>query len=397
MATFTWEISPYRRKDGTWLVKVRINHRRKTIRKPTGIYATEAQLTRDRTRIRDARLLEAVRAAIDRIRMAAAEVEGSEWMEADELWRRIAARMESERGFTLDLVTFSETVTAKMEKGTADGYRYALNAFKSFLGRDRIDINEIDKGMVLRFREWIERRNGKGCRASSAYLEKLRMIHNRAREIYNDYDVGLVRIPRQPFIGMIPPQPVTRHRALTLEQMRKVVGAQPVTRRGVLAKDVFLLSFCLIGMNTADMFTICRSDIRDGVLTYRRSKTDSRRSDKAMMSVKVEREALEIMDRWQIPFSGRYSNFQNFNKAVNVGLDEVADLCGLDDLTSYYARHTWATLARNECRIAKDVVHEALNHATRGDERVTDIYLARDWSLVWEANRKVLDLVFCGC
>jgi len=57
--------------------------------------------------------------------------------------------------------------------------------------------------MVMGFREWIERRNGEGCRASSAYLEKLRTIHNRARDLYNDDDAGLVRIPRQPFKGGI--------------------------------------------------------------------------------------------------------------------------------------------------------------------------------------------------
>ena len=44
----------------------------------------------------------------------------------------------------------------------------------------------------------------------------------------------------------------------------------------------------------------------------------------------------------------------------------------------------------------KDVVHEALDHASRGVERVTDIYIRRDFGMVWEANRKVLDLVF-GC
>lgn len=52
------------------------------------------------------------------------------------------------------------------------------------------DGNGIDKTMVMGFREWIERRNGKGCRASSAYLEKLRTIHNRARDLYNDDDVA---------------------------------------------------------------------------------------------------------------------------------------------------------------------------------------------------------------
>jgi hypothetical protein len=50
-----------------------------------------------------------------------------------------------------------------------------------------------------------------------------------------------------------------------------------------------------------------------------------------------------------------------------------------------------------ECGVPKDVVHEALDHASRGGERVTDIYIRRDFTMVWEANRKVLALVFGGC
>ena len=65
-----------------------------------------------------------------------------------------------------------------------------------------------------------------------------------------------------------------------------------------------------------------------------------------------------------------------------------------DGLNFYYARHTWATIARNECGVSFDEVHESLNHARRGNDRVTDIYVERDFSRVWEANRKVLDLVF---
>lgn len=397
MATFIHEVSGYRRHDGTYAVNVRVYHNGVTLRKALGIHAKAEQLNREKTKIRDAALLDAVRGAVDRIRMAAATVEGAAFMDAATLWRRVTAVMEEKHGFSLPFFAFSETVTARMEKGTADAYRYALNAFRSFLGRREVDVNEIDRAMVEAFRSWIERRNGKGCRASSAYLEKLRHIHNVARDTYNDDDTGIVRIPRRPFRGMVPPSPPSRHRALTLDQLRMVAASHPVTRRGRLAKDVFMLSFCLMGMNTADIYRMEGSDIRDGVLTYNRSKTDSRRSDKAVMCVRVEREAAEILSRWTLPFSSRYATPHNFNNAVDYGLDEVAALCGLDVLTSYYARHTWATLARNECRVPKDVVSECLNHASVGGERVTDIYIARDWTRVWEANRKVLDLVFGMC
>lgn len=399
MATFSYEVSAYRKADGTRLVKVRVNHRRKTLRKPLGIYASDSQLTRDKTKIRDAAMLVAVNNAVDALRMAAAEVDGAEWMEVAELWRCISARMEAKKGFSCDFFAFGYQITASMEKGTREGYIYALRAFSAFLGRERCAVNEIDRRMVSDFRAWIEKKNGKGCRSASAYLEKLRYIHNRARERFNDDDVGLVRIPRQPFVGMIPPQPSTEHRALTLRQLREVLGVTPKTKRGRMAQDVFLLSFCFIGMNTADIYKLTKGSVKGGVLEYCRAKTDSRRDDKAFMAVRVEPEAAEVLERWKgsrmlLSFFDMYSDFRGFNKAVNAGLKEVGRLAGVHGLTTYHARHTWATLARNECGVPRDVVAEALNHASRGGERVTDIYLERDFSRVWDANRRVLDLVF---
>ena len=62
------------------------------------------------------------------------------------------------------------------------------------------------------------------------------------------------------------------------------------------------------------------------------------------------------------------------------------------DLEFYAARHTWATLARNDAGIDKETIHEALNHV---DERmrVTDIYIDRDYSAQDAANKKVLEMV----
>lgn len=63
-------------------------------------------------------------------------------------------------------------------------------------------------------------------------------------------------------------------------------------------------------------------------------------------------------------------------------------------LTLYCARHTWGTVARSAmCRIDKSIVHEALCHVD-GSMRVTDIYAEKDWSVIWDANARVLSLFF---
>ncbi len=92
-------------------------------------------------------------------------------------------------------------------------------------------------------------------------------------------------------------------------------------------------------------------------------------------------------------FYQTYSNESNFNKAINKGLKTVGEKIKVDDLEYYAARHSWATIALNKVGIDKYTVHSALNHVDDA-MKVTDIYLDKDWSLINDANRKVLDFVF---
>ena len=401
MTTFAYEVSGFRRKDGTHLVKIRMTHRRKVVRKPTPVYVTREQLTRDGKRVKDAAVLAAIDRHLARLRTAVANIEGAEWMDAERLWDVLTERTAEEKGFRLDVYDFAERMTDGKERRTRLGYKYTLNALRKFTGRDRLDINEVTYELLVAWKAWMEARSGKGSRSVSYYLEHLKTIHTEARSLYNDDDVGVVRIPRQPFRkGLIPPQQKTKHKALTAEQVRQIAACEPSTSRGKLAKDVFLLSFALVGMNTVDLYHLKNQDLKDGVLTYCRAKTDSKRDDKAMMQVRVEPEAAHLINRYKgtggrlVSFATRYYSDGEFNRAVNIGLKEVGRLCGIEKLTTYHARHTWATLARNEVGVTLGDVGEALNHSPRGSERVTDIYVERDFSRVWDTNRKVLDLVF---
>lgn len=411
MATFSYEVSPYRRADGTHLIKIRMIHSREVVRKPSTIYVTRDQLSRDLSKVRDAAVLESINRQLDTFRKAVAAIDGAEYYTAAALWDAINARIRDEKGFTLDFFEYAETIIAKMEKSTGDGYKSSLNALKRFIGKDTLDINEITFKLLTDFRSFLETEpavaNGKGkrqtkskgCRAVSFYLSHLQHIHRVAREEFNDDDIGLIRIPRQPFkSGLIPPMPTTEHRALTAEQIRKISTVELDNPKAQFARDVFMLSFMLVGMNTVDMHKVVKSDLKDGVLTYNRSKTEKRRKDKAIMKVRIEPEVLPYLERYKgtdrlFDFVNRYADHRTFNQHVNKGLKKVGEAVEIEGLTSYYPRHSWATIARNNCGVVFDEVSESLNHAKRGSDRVTDIYVERDWSRVWDANRKVLDYV----
>lgn len=67
----------------------------------------------------------------------------------------------------------------------------------------------------------------------------------------------------------------------------------------------------------------------------------------------------------------------------------VCQPTGLSGVTFYWARHTFATVARNDCRMSKDDVALALNHVDEGN-RTTDVYIAKDWKIADNVQRKVI-------
>ena len=165
-----------------------------------------------------------------------------------------------------------------------------------------------------------------------------------------------------------------------------------------LAKDCFILSFFLMGMNSVDLHSC--DEIEENVITYYRSKTTGRRLDKAKMKVSILpilssliKKYKDYTDKKVFRFYQMYNTANNFNRAINAGLKEIGKLLKVDDLEFYAARHSWATIALNKVGIDKYTVHSALNHVDEA-MKVTDIYIERDFINENQANAKVIKYVF---
>ena len=224
-------------------------------------------------------------------------------------------------------------------------------------------------------------------------------MHNLAKREYNDPDLGIMRIPYSPFeYYKIPPQPASMHKNKSVALIQKMIDTRrECSGRERLGVDTFLLSFAMLGMNSPDMYAASKP--QEGVIIYNRQKTKEHRADRAEMRVFLEPCIQPIIAEYEgrdgihaFNFYDRYSTFDNLTHAVNIGLKQWCDRYGVQPFTLYSARHSWGTIACSaKCKVDMSVVNNGLCHVDRA-MRVTNIYVEKDWSLIWEANRKVLAL-----
>ena len=419
MLTFKAEIRKNEMKvGGTFNVKIRVTYNREVKRLATHIFVRTEDLTKD-FKLKNPKYIKEA----DKLVRYYEELCMGLPLEASNLTLSDVLdyiQKEKEKNTPIDFIQFCKDWLAATEVKGKRNYQTALNAFIAFLGKDKLNTNQVTKLLMMEFMEYLHKKRAKQVaelqkkgkripsnRMVSLYTSSIRHLFNEAKKKYNDYDRNLIRIPNSPFENLvIPKQEATRKRALSAELIKKIwelpyiINANGRERLCPfnLAKDCFILSFCLIGMNSADLYNC--SELEDGSITYYRTKTTDRRLDKAKMKVDVLPVLLPLMKKYEdytqkkvFCFYHLYSTFKNFNRAINLGLKQIGKILKVDDLEYYAARHSWATLAVNKVGIDKYTVHAALNHIDEA-MKVTDIYIERDFKVENEANKKVVEYVF---
>ena len=395
MLTIKAEVQKDRkRNDGSYNVKIRFTKDRAVKRISTNLFATVADLTSDLKLREDSmtkqeadRLVLHYRTLVNSLHLDSGNDDISE------IVNRLLCKEEAEK--PIDFIAFSKKWISETTIKGKDNYTTALNSFIRFLGKEELEIKKNTVDLLEHYRDYIikvrkervktlqaEGKRVPSNRCLSLYLMSLRHLYSEAQKFYNKPDKGLMRIPHTPFeYFKIPKQEATRKRAVTPQQI-KAIWSQPYqnihkgakgTCRFDLAKDCFILSFCLMGINSVDLYNA--TELRGNKLVYCRTKTKDRRLDKAKMEVDVPDMVLPIIEKYRdttgqrlFKFYKDYRDHKAFNKAINKGLKEIGEQLGIDDLEYYAARHSWATIALNKVGIDKYTVHAALNHV---DESVT--------------------------
>ena len=386
------------KKDGTYPIRIRITFKRKYKLVSTNLSAEKSQLTRA-LEIKDAALSEVVFNLVRRMRDAANRIDpfALEGMDVGEVSTRIERTMSrSEGNFRLDFPDYFEKIASEKPKNSRTNYMCAIHALCDFLEDDHFDISVVSSSLMHRFERHLREKHGNNARAVSLYTSAVSYVHKRAREEYNNEETDEVLI-KNPFDYYKCPKQAPSMRdgvdKSVIKKMLKLRGS--LSGRERLGVDLFLMNFALMGMNTPDIYS-CQPP-KHGVLVYERTKTRDRRPDNAEMHVRIEEcvkpflsEYADRSKKRAFMFYHRYSNYKNLGRAANVGLDAFATRIKVKKFTVYDARHAWSTIARHGAKIEKATVDECLCHV--GNYRMADVYIKKDWNILWDANRKVLAL-----
>ena len=157
-----------------------------------------------------------------------------------------------------------------------------------------------------------------------------------------------------------------------------------------------MLSFCLMGINSADLFNATEYD--GEYITYNRTKTKDRRVDCAEIKVRIPYIVKHLVEKYRgekrvFNFYERYRRMENFNRAINMGLKQIGKEIGIENLQFYSARHSMATIALNKVGIDKYTLNDMLNHIDQS-MRITDIYIEKDFTQINKANARLMEYMF---
>ena len=405
--------------DGTYNVKIRFTLDRKVKRLSTNLFITSKDLTKSLKFKEDTSIKRAIDGLVLYYREQCFKLQlDQNHYSLDEIIEFLNGEQEKQQ--TIDFIKFSREWIASTTIKGAPNYTTAINALVRFVGKEELDINLITLDFLESFKAFLNKereirtkrlmQQGKRIpsnRSLSLYLISSKKLFNEAKKKYNKKEKNLILIPNSPFMELeIPKQEATRKRAISADIIKKLwklpykdmKKGYKSTCRYNLAKDCFILSFCLMGINSADLYNA--TEMEGNTIVYNRTKTKDRRLDKAQMKVDIPRLVLPLVEKYKDKTGKRLFNFyqyyadeKGFNKAINYGLKEIGTILEIDDLEYYAARHSWATIALNKVGIDKYIVHAALNHIDDA-MKVTDIYIERDFVNENKANAKVVKYVF---
>lgn len=271
----------------------------------------------------------------------------------------------------------SAIVSTKVSAGrqkTAENYRCAARSLRQFMDVSGLGVHlplqDVDSGLMLCFGNYLTKVKRISRNSCSAYMRPLRAAYNKA------VAEGLC-VDKKPFAEVYTGVDRTRKRALDESGLKRLLSLDLSGSPGLaMARDIFFFSFLANGMSFVDVAHLRMSDMNGGRIRYSRSKTGQQ------ITVKICGQMTEIIRRYHckgsemmFPLVGGSKCHKDYDTALrwyNRNLCRLSKLAGIDGgLTSYSARHTWASQAYR-LHVPVSVISSCMGHTT---EMTTRIYL----------------------
>ncbi|MEM8528236.1 MAG: site-specific integrase [Bacteroidota bacterium] len=273
---------------------------------------------------------------------------------------------------------FGDEIIAQLREaqkfGNARVYDTMLRSIKEYAKNKDFPIKKVDYKWLKKYEAWYLSR-GNTLNGLAVNLRTLRALYNRA--------IKLKRVSQDsyPFSDYKIKSESTRKRAISREDVQKLKAFEPQTARQTRAKDYFFMSFYLMGASFADLAFLRVKDIIQGRIEYKRRKTGK------LHSIPLSPPLQKLLDRYTKGKSKKnfilnvikstdpkqqIVNVRDELRRYNKVLKEIARLCEIEaNLTSYVARHSYATIAKYK-GVPTAIISEALGHSS---EEVTQVYL----------------------
>ena len=291
------------------------------------------------------------------------------------------------------LFTFMHGVIAQLKQlgkiRTSETYTATLKSFMAFREDQDVPLDGITSDLMLLYEAFLKAR-GVRMNTISFYMRILRAVYNRAVE------KGLTE-QLNPFRHVYTGVDKTVKRAIPIKAIKALKELDLSMKPSLdFARDMFMFSFYTRGMSFVDMAYLKKTDLQNGILTYRRRKTGQE------LSIKWEKCMAEIVAKYPdnqtdylLPIIKEKENerkqYDNALHLVNYRLKDLSKMLKLQrPLTMYVARHSWASAAKAK-HVPLSVISEGMGHDS---EATTQIYLASlETSVVDKANKMILGLL----
>lgn len=275
------------------------------------------------------------------------------------------------------------------KEGTLRLYRDALTYFEMFFGSDFL-LQRLTSDDLHRYELFLKENRGLSQTTISIKMRNLHTVVNYAiRQKFVVYEVS-------PYADYEDPQPTRRNCTITLEQLRMIRDIDLSGKRGAqigTARDIFMLSFYLCGMNLQD---IMAQDFRKKSVRFMRIKTETRKKIPTYTEFAIQPEARAILDRLTKDgklLIGHKRSCGAIQRILYDCLPRIAKLCNIDtDFIYYSARKTFAQLA-NQLFIKDSIIEYCIGDTVTQSRRVIGYYIHVTPQMADLAIRKVFDAV----